>query len=222
MQQTDLLNITYDYALVVWLERQIRLMCYGDALTRLGYRLEYIDPPSGFVHYRLYRGRDLVGIQYIRAASWLPSVQHSLAIYLSVLGFTRANTTIRIGGAKTPLHAETNRLPKLFEFPVKQRKSYTARHTLPPLSAQLARRRLPITDPKPPSPFDTFPTVNGFPVGTQKQYEVLWNVKQWQVSRWVNAGKLPTVEVGGRRMVQLNQPPPTGQTLQMPLLSALC
>lgn len=223
MQQSHPLTLTYDRAVVVWLERQIRKLCYGDSLTRLGYRLEYIDPPSGFVHYRLYRGAQLVGIQYVRSPSWLPSLQRTLAIYLSILGFARDNSAIRIGGAKTPLRAETNRLPKLFEMPDKQRKIYAGRYTKPTPEAQMARRRLQIVTPAPSSPlFATFPVVNGFPVGTQAQYTKLWNVPQYQVSRWVTAGKLTTVTVAGRRMVKLSQQPPTAQTLQMPSLSTLC
>lgn len=93
---------------------------YGDALTCFdhgGWRLEYIAPDSGFINYRLYAGNRLVGIQYIRAASWLNVVQHYLAAYLTVIGFTPYNTELKMGGAKTPVSADTNRLPKLFLIP---------------------------------------------------------------------------------------------------------
>lgn len=89
-------------------------MVYGDALVRRGWRLEYIRPDKGFIHYRLYRGNMLVGIQYVRAAWWLTEVQHNLAAYLSIVGFTPENTQLRIGGSRTRLNTTSHRLPKLF------------------------------------------------------------------------------------------------------------
>lgn len=108
------ITVLYNDRVARRLERLIRRMAYGDALIRRGWRLEYVCPDRGFVHYRLYRGDELVGIQYVRSASWLADVQQGLAAYLSIVGFTPANTQLRIGGSRTRLRAPTNRLPKLF------------------------------------------------------------------------------------------------------------
>lgn len=108
------ITVLYNDRVARRLERLIRRMAYGDALIRHGWRLEYVRPDRGLVHYRLYRGNELVGIQYVRAASWLAEVQRGLAAYLSIVGFTPTNTRLRIGGSRTRLSAPTNRLPKLF------------------------------------------------------------------------------------------------------------
>jgi hypothetical protein len=46
------------------------------------------------------------------------------------------------------------------------------------------------------------------PVGSQVDYARRWNQEQYSVSRWVASGKLRTVQIGRRRMVYLDQPPP--------------
>lgn len=114
------LIVYYDAREARFLERLVRRMAYGDALVRRGWRLEYRQP-EGFTHYLLYRDGVAVGIQYVRAVRWLPEVQRKLAGYLTIVGFTPRNTTLRIGGARTPLSAEHNRLPKLFRFEFEHR-----------------------------------------------------------------------------------------------------
>lgn len=114
------LTVFYDTENERYVYLRVARMVYGDALTCFdhgGWRLEYIRPDSGFINYRLYAGNRLVGIQYIRAASWLNVVQHYLAAYLVVIGFSPHNTELIMGGAKTPVRADTNRLPKLFHIP---------------------------------------------------------------------------------------------------------
>lgn len=114
------LTVYYDTASEKYLYRRICRMKYGDAVkcySHGGWRLEYICPDQGFVRYALYAGERLVGIQYVRAANWLTVVQHYLSAYLTVLGFTFDNTELLIGDARTPVNAETNRLPKLFVIP---------------------------------------------------------------------------------------------------------
>jgi hypothetical protein len=113
----------YDTRTARWLERQIRKMAYGDALTIRGYRLEYLCPPVGFIHFRLYRSRTLIGIQYVRSPNWLMPVQRGLAAYLALIGFNHANTVLKVGGARTPLSAKTNRLPKLVDIDCVQQPS---------------------------------------------------------------------------------------------------
>lgn len=51
------------------------------------------------------------------------------------------------------------------------------------------------------------PSTNA-PVGTQVDYAIKWNQEQSTVSRWASSGKLRTVQIGRRRMVYLDQPPP--------------
>lgn len=51
------------------------------------------------------------------------------------------------------------------------------------------------------------PSTNA-PVGTQVEYATKWNQEQSTISRWVAAGKLRTIQIGRRRMVYLDQPPP--------------
>jgi len=114
------LTVFYDVKSEGYLYRRVTRLRYGDALicyAHSGWRLEYINPDEGFVRYALYAGNRLVGIQYVRAANWLNTVQHYLAAYLTVLGFTFDNTEIKAGGARTPVSAPTNRLPKLFIIP---------------------------------------------------------------------------------------------------------
>jgi hypothetical protein len=117
---TGRMTVFYDTKNERYVYLRVKRLGYGDALICFdhgGWRLEYIAPDSGFVNYRLYAGSRLVGIQYVRAASWLPVVQHYVAAYLTILGFTPYNTELKIDGAKTRVSAETNRLPKLFEIP---------------------------------------------------------------------------------------------------------
>lgn len=114
------LTVFYDKKNESYVYRRVCRLRYGDALICYehgGWRLEYICPDEGFVRYALYAGQRLVGIQYVRAASWLSVVQHYLSAYLTVIGFTPFNTELKQGGAKTPISADTNRLPKLFEIP---------------------------------------------------------------------------------------------------------
>lgn len=115
------LTVFYDREQERYVYMRVRTMKYDDALVCYehgGWRLEYICPPKGFVRYALYTTNNkLVGIQYVRAASWLPVVQRYLAAYLTVIGFTAHNTQLKSGGAKTPWNAPTNRLPKLFHIP---------------------------------------------------------------------------------------------------------
>lgn len=114
------LIVFYDEKQARYMERMIRRLWYGDALTRsegliqTSWRLEYISPTEGEPHYRLYHQGETIGIQYVRAASWLPQVQRKLAAYLVIVGFLPDNTTLVVGGAKTPERWEHNRLPKLF------------------------------------------------------------------------------------------------------------
>lgn len=108
------ITLFYDEKTARWLERQIRLLCYGDALVRRGYRLEYLCPPSGFPRYVLYRRNAVIGVQHVRAGWWLPEVQRKLAAYLTILGFEPGNTHTKIGGARTPLREKHYRLPRLF------------------------------------------------------------------------------------------------------------
>jgi|CXWL01.1.fsa_nt_gi hypothetical protein len=100
----------------LYLLRTVRCMTYGDALTMPGFRLEYRQPRSGLIHYMLVRTGKPVGVQYVKAASWLDEVQQKLSVYLTILGFNRNNTNLRAGGARVPLYFEHDRLPLLFKF----------------------------------------------------------------------------------------------------------
>lgn len=53
-------------------------------------------------------------------------------------------------------------------------------------------------------------TIGGRAIGSQKQYADRWNVKQWQVCRWVKAGELKTSKVNGqlKPYVFMDQEPP--------------
>lgn len=114
--------IYYDEKAAGYMERMVRRLAYGDALVsdegliRTFWRLEYIDPGQGEVHYRLYHAGQTVGVQYVRAASWLSEVQRKLGAYLTILGFTPQNTSLIMGGARTKVSDEHNRLPHLFKF----------------------------------------------------------------------------------------------------------
>ena len=116
------LTIYYDMHNARYLLQWIRRVAYGDALlqfkgnTYTGWRLEYICPDIGHVHYLLYKGDNPVGLQYVRAPHWTSEVQRRLAAYLTVVGFTPTNVEIRLGGAQTPIKFVHNRLPHLFEF----------------------------------------------------------------------------------------------------------
>ena len=94
----------------------LRWMKYDDALVIPSARLEYRSPAEGETHYLLERYGQPVGLQYVRAASWLDEVQRKLAVYLANIGFTPQFTRRIAGGAQTPLAFQHNRLPHLFTF----------------------------------------------------------------------------------------------------------
>lgn len=97
-------------------ERAIRRMCLDDVLMaqRRGWRLEYVRLSYGLTHYRLYKGKKLVGIVDVRSRSVLPRVQKNLAAYLAGLGFTPKNTRLIEAGSRTKLDAQKHRLQHLF------------------------------------------------------------------------------------------------------------
>lgn len=113
---TQLLVIRFDQRVATQLLPMIRQVRLDDALVCPHGRLERIRPEIGFEHYLLYQNGQVTGLQYVRARHWLDEVQTKLAALLSVLGFTVHNTTIRIGGAQTPLSFEHNRVRHLFQM----------------------------------------------------------------------------------------------------------
>lgn len=118
--EPPVLQVYYDPVQAMYLHRLVKRMAYGDALVRFGwrteYRLEYICPDKGFVHYILYCDNEPVGLQYVRATSWLDEVQRKLGAYLVTIGFRFDKCELKMGGAKTPLSFKHNRLPHLFVF----------------------------------------------------------------------------------------------------------
>ncbi len=120
------LTITIDNRQALFMEKQVRRLNYGDALVCEGRgSLEYIEPETGFPHYIFWRDErgdnedqdeQPVGVQYVRASSWLREVQQKLGAYLVLLGFTPWNCEVIRGGAITPAAFEHNRLPHLFAF----------------------------------------------------------------------------------------------------------
>ena len=99
-----------------YLLRLVREMCYSDALSGPGYRLEYRKPQKGIPHYLLIRARKPVAVQCVERPAWLDEVQQKLSVYLAVLGSDRHNTKLRVGGARTPLRFDHTHLPSLFLF----------------------------------------------------------------------------------------------------------
>ncbi len=149
-----LLTVHYNDSAATFLLFLIRRMAIRDALVSKPWRLERIDPLVGFEHYILYCGSEVVGVQYVRAASWLDPVQHGLAAYLTVLGFRPANTDYLIDGARTSDRAEHNRLPHLFALSLERRRVQVAKvgHGLlrPPYRlAKLRHIGSPHTNPDP-------------------------------------------------------------------------
>ena len=113
---TQLLVIRFDQRAATQLLPMVRQVRLDDALVCPHGRLERIRPEIGFEHYLLYQNGQPVGLQYVRSRYWLDEVQTKLAALLSALGFTVQNSTIRIGGAQTPLSFEHNRVRRLFDM----------------------------------------------------------------------------------------------------------
>lgn len=88
-------------------------MVYGDALVRHGYRLEYVKLENGFPHYRLYKGRTLIGIQDVRSPKVLPRLWKKISVRLLQYGFTPQNSSLVICGSRTPPNASKWAAPRL-------------------------------------------------------------------------------------------------------------
>lgn len=101
----------------------IRRMVYDDALVRRGWRVEYLYLSKGFPHYRLYHGGALVGLVHVRSPHRLDETQRQLAAYLAGVGFTRANTSLREYGARTPQAAHRRDVPCLFKLAPRKNES---------------------------------------------------------------------------------------------------
>lgn len=99
-----------------YLLRLVRQMCYGDALSGPGFRLEYRRPERGSVHYLLIRARKPVAVQCVEYPAWLDEIQQKMSVYLAVLGCNRQNTKLRVGSARISLSFNHARLPPLFLF----------------------------------------------------------------------------------------------------------
>lgn len=112
----DKLTVHYNQRAATFMLRIVRSMVIGDALISKSWRLERIDPLVGFEYYILYCGDEVVGIQYVRARTWLSPVQECLAAYLSLIGFRP--DTVELGRAKTRDSFEHNRQSPLFPSPV--------------------------------------------------------------------------------------------------------
>jgi hypothetical protein len=77
------------------LETLIRDRLHYDYAVRCGrWRLAYVCPASGFVHYRLTRGSAVAFVVDVRSPARLPAIQRMLAYHLAALGFTVARTAI--------------------------------------------------------------------------------------------------------------------------------
>lgn len=99
----------------VQVERLVSQLCYDDALVfRRYWRLEYLYLERGLPHYRFYLKGALVGVVDVRAPTMLSITQRRLGMYLAGCGCTKANSTILIGGAHTPMDAPKRDLPLLF------------------------------------------------------------------------------------------------------------
>ena len=86
-------------------------LCLDQGLYANGYRLEWVQLAYGCPHYRLYRGKFLVGIVDVRSARKLDDLQRDLAAYLMAFGFHP--DTVRVTRAYTPLNAKKWRVPHL-------------------------------------------------------------------------------------------------------------
>jgi len=114
------LTVNINQPTSVFMLRMIRRMVIGEALVSKPWRLERVQPRVGFEYYILYRHNkadkkdEVVGIQYVRTASWLNAVQEALADYLTLLGC--APDTSLFGIARTRDTFAHNRLPQLFQL----------------------------------------------------------------------------------------------------------
>lgn len=104
------------------IERTLRRMRYDDVLMahRRGWRLEYVRLAYGLAHYRLYRGKQLVGILDVSTPRKLPTIHRDLAAYLAGMGFTPKNLRLVVAGSRTPLDAPKHRVPALITAYSKQ------------------------------------------------------------------------------------------------------
>lgn len=123
------------------LERQLRQLCYMDALLWRDWRLEYVPAFRGHPHYRLLYKERIVGIVDITTTpQWerdrelrhvrkkalrqnqithqdiLQEIQQRLAAYLDWIGFVAEETETFAGGAKASMYTKNPKLPKLFKL----------------------------------------------------------------------------------------------------------
>lgn len=89
-------------------------LCYDQGLYSRpsGLRLEWVQLEYGLPHYRLYKGKLLIGVVDIHSTRKLDRTQRRLAAYLMAFGFHPDN--VRVVRAYTPLNAEKWRVPHLF------------------------------------------------------------------------------------------------------------
>jgi hypothetical protein len=98
--------------------RLIERMVLDDALVKRNYRVERLKLTEGREHLRVIARQNkqewLVGLVDIATERDRASVYHDLALWLSQMGFRPENTRLVLFGAKTPLDAPKQRLPRLF------------------------------------------------------------------------------------------------------------
>ncbi len=79
--------------------QHLRNMRIDDALIWLDWRLEFVYLASGFRHFRLYRGKQLVGIEDVISLEDVTEIKRDLASYLVWLGAEPERVAFVPGGA---------------------------------------------------------------------------------------------------------------------------